>query len=122
MRKLTAGLVLCLLIAYFALFASAATGASKQESFATVTNDGRCQITTTVTLHLEEPVEKLQYPVPREATGVSLNGSRVSATRSGDVRLINLSRLTKNVVGDVTVSIHYSLYGSANAAAVACRL
>lgn len=110
MRKLTAGLVLCLLISYLSLSVGAATGASKQESFATVTGDGRCQITTTVTLHLEEPVEKLQYPVPKEASGVTLNGSRVSATRSGDARLINLSRLTKNVVGDVTVSIHYSLY------------
>ena len=110
MRKLTAGLVLCLLIAYFATGVFAATGASKQESFATVTNDGRCQITTTVTLHLEEPVEKLQYPVPKEASGVTLNGSRVSATRKGDVRMLNLSRLTKNVAGDVTVSVQYSLY------------
>ena len=109
MRKLTAGFVLCLLIAYLALGVCAATGATKQESFATVTGDGKCQITTTVTLHLEAPVEKLQYPIPKDATGVTLNGGRVSASRDGDVRLINLSRLTKNVVGDVTVSIHYSL-------------
>lgn len=110
MRKLTTLLISCLLIAYLALGVSAATGATAQESFATVSGDGSCQITTTVTLHLEEPQEKLLYPIPLEATGVTLNGSRVTASRSGDVRVLNLSRLTKNVVGDVTVNIHYRLY------------
>ena len=110
MRKLTVLIALCLLIAYVSLGVCAATGVSGQESFATVSKDGSCQITTTVTLHLEEPVDNLQFPVPKEASGVTLNGSRVSATRNGDVRMINLSRLTRNVVGDVTISVHYSLY------------
>lgn len=110
MRKLTSLGLCCLLIAYLAVGVCAATGVSGQESFATVSADGSCQVTTTVTFHLESPMEKLRFPIPKEATGVTLNGSRVSASRSGDVRLINLSRLTKNVVGDVTVSIHYNLY------------
>ena len=110
MRKLTTLVLSVLLIAYLALGVSAATYSSSQESFATVSNDGSCQITTTVTLHMDEPVEKLQFPIPLEATGVTVNGSRMSAARSGDVRYLDLSRLTRNVVGDVTVSIHYSLH------------
>lgn len=110
MRKLTTLTLIVLLISYLALGVSATTGASSQESFATVSADGSCQITTTVTLHLEEPLEKLQFPIPQDATGVTVNGSRMSAARSGNVRYLDLSRLTRNVVGDVTVSIHYSLH------------
>lgn len=110
MRRLTTLVLIVFLIAYLALGVSAATWASSQESFATVSNDGSCQITTTVTLHMEEPLESLKFPVPPDATGVTVNGSRMSAARSGDVRYLDLSRLTKNVVGDVTVSIHYNLH------------
>ncbi|MBR3978749.1 MAG: DUF2207 domain-containing protein [Oscillospiraceae bacterium] len=110
MKKLTSLVLTILLIAYLALGVSAATGASAQESFATVSSDGSCQITTTVTLHLEEPLETLQFPIPLDASGVTVNGARMSAARSGDVRYLDLSRLTRNVVGDVTVSIHYNLH------------
>ncbi len=110
MRKLTTLVLIFILISYLALGVSAATGASSQESFATVSSDGSCQITTTLTLHLEEPQENLQFPIPLDASAVTVNGARMSASRSGEVRYLDLSRLTKNVVGDVTVSIHYSLY------------
>lgn len=110
MRKLITLTLVVMLISYLALGVSAATWASSQESFATVSADGSCQITTTVSLHMDEPVEKLQFPIPLEATGVTVNGSRMSASRNGDARYLDLSRLTRNVVGDVTVNIHYNLH------------
>lgn len=110
MRRVSAILVAVILVLALAVSASAATGASKLNSFATVSADGSCQVTLTVTLHLESAVDKLYFPVPAEATGISLNGSRVSAARADGVRKVNLSRLVRDVVGDVTVNIHYSLY------------
>ena len=110
MRRIAAVFLLLLLIAYLGLGVSAATGISAMSGFATVNTDGGCQIALTVTLHLEQAVDKLYFPIPAAATGVTLNGSRVSAPREGDVRNVNLSRLTRKVVGDVTVSLQYSLY------------
>lgn len=88
----------------------AATGASNVSSVASVSADGSCQVSLSATLHLEQQVEKLTFPVPAEASGVTLNGARVSAPRSGGARWIDLSRVTKNVVGDVTINIHFSLH------------
>ncbi len=110
MRKLTALIMAVLLIGALSLGVSAGTGVSKQESFATVSADGSVQVSLTVSLHLESSVDKLYFPVPANAAGITLNGSRVSASRDGDVRNINISRLTKNVVGDVTFSVHYSIH------------
>ncbi len=110
MRKIGIFLTALALILTLGITAFAATGVSGMNSFATVSSDGSCNINLTVTLHLEQAQDKLYFPIPAEATGVTLNGSRVNAAKSGDVRRINLSKVTKNVVGDVSVSIQYSLH------------
>lgn len=110
MRRIVFVLLALLLTAYLALGVSAVTGISAMSGFATVNADGGCQISLTVTLHLEQAMDKLYFPIPEEATGVTLNGSRVSASKAGDVRKVNLSRVVRNVVGDVTVNVQYSLY------------
>lgn len=110
MRRFCMFIIAIIVILTLVTGVSAVTEASKLGSFATVSADGSCQVSLAVTLHLENPVDKLYFPIPAEATGVSLNGSRISATRSDGVRKINLSRLVRGVVGDVTANIHYSLY------------
>lgn len=110
MRRILSVLTgLCLLFV-MALGVSAATGASSVASFATVASDGSCQVTVTATLLLEETVDKMVFPVPVQATGVTLNGSRVSAPKSDDVRNVDISRLTRGVTGSVSFNIHYSLH------------
>lgn len=110
MRRIVAVLLALLLLSCLAVSVSAATGVSAMSGFATVNADGGCQISITVTLRLEQAMDKLYFPIPAEATGVTLNGSRVSASRAGNVRNVNLSRIVRNVVGDVTVNLQYSLY------------
>lgn len=110
MKRVSAVLAALILCVYLALGVSAATGASAMSGFATVNRDGGCQISLTVTLHMEQAVDKLYFPIPAEATGVTVNGSRASASRDGDVRQVNLSRLVRKVVGDITVNLQYSLY------------
>ncbi len=110
MRRVAAAVAALAVILAMAIGVSAATGASSVSSFATVASDGSCQVSMTAAFHLEEAVDKLYYPVPAEATGVSLNGSRVSTTKSGNARNVNLSRVVRNVVGDCTVSIQYTLH------------
>ena len=110
MRRVAYVLLALLLTAYLGLGVSAAVSASNLSGFATVNSDGGCHISVTVTLDVDQKVDKLYFPIPLDATGVSLNGSRVSAPKDGDVRNVNLSRLTRNVVGDVTANVQYSLY------------
>lgn len=109
MRRAGLLLMALLLVATLAFGVCAATGASGMSSFATVSSDGSCQVSMTVTFHMEQAVDKLYFPIPKEAVSISLNGSRVSASRADDARQINMSRLVKGVVGDVTASIHYTL-------------
>ena len=110
MRKLRMTVMALVLILTLAVCANAATGASSAQSFATVSSDGSCQVNMALTLHLEQAVSKLYFPIPRQATAVSVNGSRVSAPKSGDTRRVNLSKYIGNLVGDFSVNIQYSLH------------
>lgn len=97
-------MVVCLL----ALPASA-LGISSMESHASVTTSGACQVSINATVHLDAPTDKLTFPLPGNATGITLNGSRVSAPKSGGVRNVNLRKLTGNAAGDFSFHIAYSL-------------
>lgn len=99
--------VICLL--YAVCFGVSAISASSMNSQATVSRDSSCQVTTTVTIHIDKVSSNLQYPLPKGATSVTVNGSQVRTSVSGDVRLIDLSRVLGKVTGDFTLSIHYTL-------------
>ena len=97
MRRLFCVLTAVFLCVSLAISVSAATGASSVTGYATVEQGGGCQVSLTINLHLEEATTGLTFPVPGEASGVLLNGARVSTTRSGGVRQVNLNRVTRNV-------------------------
>lgn len=109
MRKALGILAALALMLALAAGVNAATGATSVQSFATVSSDGSCQVSMVLTIHNEQPGQKLYFPIPKAATGVRVNGSRVNAAKSGDSKRINLSRIAGKVSGDVTVNIQYSL-------------
>lgn len=109
MRRFFMGLLAVILLLALAVGVSAATGASNVGSYATVSADGSCQVTLTVTLHLEQGITELYFPIPSNASDVTLNGSRVWTSRANGVRRVDLSKLTDGAVGDFTVNIHYTL-------------
>jgi len=110
MRRMMHICLALLVLLALALPVRAATEASSVTSYATVAADGSCQISLTVTLRLEQAVEEMYFPVPAEASAVMLNGARVSAPKNGAVRQVNLSKAVRNVVGDVTVNVQFSLH------------
>ena len=103
--RLIAVLALCCCLA----ISVSALSITQMESHSSVATDGGCQVSINAAIHLDSAVDKLTFPIPAKATGVTLNGSRVSATKSGDVRLINLRRITGGMPGDYSVHIAYSL-------------
>lgn len=99
-------MILCLVFPVNAINAASGINAT-----AHVSPNGSCQISLALTLHIEEPVSKLYFPIPAGASGVRVNGSRVITSKSGDTTRINLSRFAKNITGDVSVNLQYDLYG-----------
>ena len=80
--------------------------------FATVSSDGSCEVTTTVTLHVEEPQDKLTYPVPAAASNVTLNGSPVLTEKTDQARLVNISKVLNGMSGDFSFTIGYSIHSA----------
>ena len=110
MRKVFCIAILVILVLSSAFCVSAASGITSQTANATVSADGRCQVAMSVTLHLEQPVSKLYFPLPADAGAVALNGGRVLTSKADNARKVDISRLCKNVVGDVTFHIQYTVY------------
>lgn len=110
MRKAAILLAVLIFTACLILPVNAATGVSSMNAAAVVSSDGGCQMSVTATIRLVHPVEKLNFPIPADASSVTLNGSRVSASKGDGVRNVNLSRVVRNVVGEVTFNVQYSLY------------
>ena len=109
MRRITALLLGAFLIALLVVPAAAETQATKAGVFATVANDGDCQVTVTATLHLEQLNDALTFPVPREARAITLNGSRVRTEKTDVAQLIDLSRIAGKIVGDITINVTYQI-------------
>ena len=109
MRRISLLLTAVILCISLAFSAFAATGASSVTGHSTVSSDGACQVSLTVVLHLDQAVDKLSFPIPEDASAVQLNGSRVNTTKSDGARQVKLNRLVKNVVGDLTFNVQYTL-------------
>lgn len=92
-----------------ALGVSGAAVAPKIQYFATVTADSRCQVNMTVTMHITQDTGELTFPVPAQAGSISVNGSRVFTSRSGDKRYISLRRVIGKSTGDITFTVSYTL-------------
>lgn len=109
MRRISVFFLTFILV--FALIPSvcAASSASMVGTYATVSTDGRCQVNMTVKLHLEQAAANLTYPVPKQASGVTLNGSRARTQTKNDAQLIDLSGALGTMIGDITVTIGYTL-------------
>ena len=106
-------LALCvMLIASVSVGVSAFEGETRATSvqmIATVSNSGSAQVSTTVALHVETPLEELHYPVPANATSITLNGSRVFTEKTNQARLVNLTKLLGGMAGDFTFTVGYSV-------------
>lgn len=109
MRRIFLVMAAMMLFLFAPLTADAAVTSPKTSVFATVSPDGSCQITLSVTMQVPEQREGLTYPIPGESTGVTLNGSRAKSSRSGDLRLVKLDDLLSHAIGEITFTIHYSL-------------
>ena len=109
MRRLLIPITLLILLFCLATGVSAATEASSVSCTAVVSSNESCDVTVTAIFRLEEAVSELKFPVPVKASGITLNGSRVGSSISGDVRLIDLTQITGGMAGEFSAVITYRL-------------
>ena len=91
---------------------SDATRAYSVNVFATVSSDGSCEVSTTVTLHVDTPKETLTYPVPAGASNITLNGSPVLTEKTEQARLVDLSKTLGGMAGDFSFTVGYSIHSA----------
>ena len=106
MRKLLVFLGLFALLLSLPVQADAASAAKGISFYATVAPDESCQVTLTATVHLDEPVKKLRFPLPGEAEAVSLNGSPAHCHTDSGLKYVDLS---DRPAGDHTFTLTYTL-------------
>ncbi len=109
MRRLLTWIALLCILCSIAVTAGAAPAAKSISTYGTVASDGTCQMTLTVTLHLDKAVEELVFPLPEQATNVTVNGSRARSKVENGLRQVDVSDVVGRVAGDFTLAFTYSL-------------
>ena len=89
--------------------ADAASAATRVDVLATVNSEGDCQVSMTVVLRMEAATDNLSFPLPLEAKNITMNGASVSTRRSASAVEVDISRITKGYVGDVSMRFDFTL-------------
>ena len=109
MRKVSCLLLCLILIVWAAAPVSAATGVTGGMFTAAVTQDGNCQVTLDLQLHLDGTAKDLLFPLPGNARSITVNGTPAKTDRSGDVTQVKLSSVLGNISGDFNLRLQYTL-------------
>ena len=82
-------LILCVMLIFSLSIGVSAfegeTRATSVQMIANVSNNGSAHVSSTVALHVETPLKELYYPVPVNASSITLNGSRVLTDKTNQV-------------------------------------
>lgn len=119
MRRALAFAICFVIIVSLAAPVFAASGVTGGTFTAAVSQEGSCQVTLDLQIHLDGGAGELVFPVPSNARSITLNGNPARTSRSGDVLNVKLSSVLGNVSGDFTLRLQYTLpdavaYGEEN--------
>ena len=106
MRRFLALMLCCLL---FATTVYADNAASSVQSNATVSSDGSCQVSLTMSIRLDEPVSSLSLPLGSGVSSVRLNGSGARTFTSNGITNVRLNNLVRNVTGTVPITVTFTV-------------
>jgi len=108
-RRICIFITLLCLVCSLAVSASAATYGKNVSAYATVSNDGTCQVSLTVTIHLDQTVDNLRFPLPENAGNITVNGVRAHGRMENGLRQVNLSGIVGKALGDFSLNFTYTL-------------
>ena len=102
-------LTCCVLFSLFVVSASADSYASKVDSYITVNSTGDAIVALTATLHLDSPNETLTFPLPLQASGITMNGGSCRTTKTASAIEVDVGRATGGLIGDFTVRFDFTI-------------
>ena len=108
-RILTLFACIILLAGCLCIPVSAESAASSVNLMCTVNSEGDCFATMMVNLRLEAAMEKLYFPLPLNAKNITLGGSPASTTRSSAATLVDISKLSRDYVGELALQFEYTI-------------
>lgn len=88
---------------------AAQTYASRATVYVTVNADESATVTATVMLHISENTGDLTFPVPENATAITLGGSRANVSRAQQCQQVALSGLLGQMTGELSFTVGYTL-------------
>lgn len=110
MRRFLTLLTVCVLLTgVLCIPASAETSASKMDLYCTVTSEGDCQVSMTVTLRLKEAHDQMTFPLPVNAKNITMNHSSVSAVKTDSAIDVDISKVTRGYVGEASLFFEYTI-------------
>ncbi len=109
MKRRIVTLLLCIFVMLsLAVPAYADNAASGVSSLTTVTTDGNCTVSMTVTLRIETAVEGLTFPLPLQAVNIKKDGSFAKTRQTSNAILVDLSSLN-GFVGETTLNFTFEM-------------
>ena len=88
-------LVLFFFLALVPLRADAVSAATRLDYTATINVDGDAMVSLTLNLHLEDANQNLAYPLPGNASNITVNGASPATNKSGSLTVVSLTRVTE---------------------------
>ena len=107
-RRVSFLIIACVLLFSLAVPALADSTATNIQNYATVTSNGSCEVTLTVSIHLDEPADSLTFPLPKEAANIKRDADNAKTTRTSTAIEVDLSNLD-GFVGDTVIRFTYTL-------------
>lgn len=86
------------------------TRATSVNLIATVSSNGSCDVSSAVTVYVDNPQGKLIFPVPVNAANVTLNGKPVFTEKTDQARLVDLGKGLSNITGEYSFTVGYSIH------------
>ena len=108
-RLLILALLLCVMSGVLCMPAKADSYATLVETYCTVNTDGDCLVNTTVTLHLDNAGGDMTFPLPVNATDISMNNGTARTIKTEDAIYVDISKFTEGLVGDFTLRFDYTI-------------
>lgn len=112
-------LVMCCVVS--AAGVNAQSSITKLDGQWIVSENGQCDVSVTVSLTFDEAVAEPVFPIPAEASDITLNGEKINAS-SGQVKTVSLRSVTGGNAGEFTFNLHYQLPGVVNPGAEGMEL
>ena len=108
-RHLTILAMMCIMLLCLAFPVSAESTASKIDTFCTIDAEGNCLVNMTVTLRLEGSNDALTFPLPRNATSITLNKASVRTQKTDSAIEVDISRVVSGLTGEFSMQFDYAI-------------